>query len=42
VTVVKAERIVQHPPEQVFDFVATRHFENHPRWDPDVSTLPEF
>ena len=35
-TVVRAERIVQHPPEQVFDFVATRHFENHPRWDPDL------
>ncbi len=35
-TVVRAERIVRHPPEQVFDFVATRHFENHPRWDPDL------
>jgi hypothetical protein len=36
VTVVRAERIVQHPPDQVFDFVATRHFENHPRWDTDL------
>jgi hypothetical protein len=36
VTVVRAERTVQCPVEQVFDFVATRHFENHPRWDPDV------
>jgi Polyketide cyclase / dehydrase and lipid transport len=36
VTVVRAERIVQHPPEQVFDFVATRHFENHPRWDSEL------
>ena len=36
VTVVRAERIVQRPVERVFDFVATRHFENHPRWDPDV------
>jgi hypothetical protein len=35
-TVVRAERIVQHPADQVFDFVATRHFENHPRWDPDL------
>lgn len=35
-TVVVVERVVQHPVEQVFDFVATRHFENHPRWDPDV------
>ncbi len=36
VTVVRAERTVPYPPERVFDFVATRHFENHPRWDPDV------
>lgn len=35
-TVVRAERILQRPPEQVFDFVATRHFDNHPLWDPDV------
>ncbi len=35
-TVVRAERIVQRPAEHVFDFVATRHFENHPRWDPDL------
>jgi uncharacterized protein YndB with AHSA1/START domain len=36
VAVVRAERSVPYPPERVFDFVATRHFENHPRWDPDV------
>jgi hypothetical protein len=36
VTVVRAERIVHRPPREVFDFVATRHFENHPRWDPDL------
>ena len=35
-TVVKAERMVHRPPEVVFDFVATRHFENHPQWDPDL------
>src|SRR5688572_5586182 len=35
-TVVTAERIMQNPADQVFDFVATRHFENHPRWDPDL------
>ncbi len=34
--IVEAERVVGHPPEQVFDFVATRHFQNHPRWDPDL------
>jgi hypothetical protein len=37
VTVVTVERIVQRQPEVVFDFVATHHFENHPRWDPDCS-----
>jgi hypothetical protein len=36
VTVVKVERILHHPPEQVFNFVAANHFQNHPRWDPDV------
>ncbi len=36
VTVVRAERIVHRTPGGVFDFVATRHFENHPRWDPDL------
>ncbi len=35
-TVITVERIVHYPPEVVFDFVATRHFENHPRWDPDL------
>ena len=24
------------PPGTVFDFVAAHHFENYPRWDPDV------
>jgi hypothetical protein len=36
VTVVTVDRIVQRPPEVVFDFVARHHFENHPRWDPDL------
>lgn len=35
-TVVRAERILQQRPEKVFDFVAARHFENHPLWDPDL------
>ena len=35
-TVVTVESIVPRPPGVVFDFVATHHFENHPRWDPDV------
>ena len=35
-TEVTVEQIVQRPPEVVFDFVARHHFENHPRWDPDL------
>jgi hypothetical protein len=37
VTVVTVERIVQRPPEVVFDFVATHHFENHPGGTPICS-----
>ena len=40
-TVVTVERIVQRPPEVVFDFVATHHFENHPRWDPDLLEMSQ-
>jgi uncharacterized protein YndB with AHSA1/START domain len=36
VTVVKVERTLHHPPEKVFNFVVTNHFQNHPRWDPDL------
>ena len=35
-TVVKVERTLHHPPEHVFNFVASNHFQNHPRWDPDL------
>ena len=35
-SVVKAEKLLHSPPKTVFDFVAAHHFENHPRWDPDV------
>jgi Polyketide cyclase / dehydrase and lipid transport len=41
VTVVTVERIVQRPPGVVFDFVARHHFENHPRWDPDVLQMSQ-
>ena len=40
-TVVTVESIVQRPPEVVFDFVATHHFENHPRWDPDLLQMSQ-
>jgi hypothetical protein len=39
--VVTVERIVQRPPEVVFDFVARHHFENHPRWDPDLLEMSQ-
>jgi hypothetical protein len=35
-TAVTVEQVVQRPPGVVFDFVARHHFENHPRWDPDL------
>jgi polyketide cyclase/dehydrase/lipid transport protein len=41
VTAVTVERIVQRPPGVVFDFVATRHFDNHPRWDPDLLEMSQ-
>jgi hypothetical protein len=35
-SVVSAEKLMHSPPGTVFDLVAAHHFENHPRWDPDV------
>ena len=40
-TAVTVETLVQRPPEVVFDLVARRHFENHPRWDPDVLEMTQ-
>ena len=40
-TVVKVQRTLDHPPEQVFNFVATNHFQNHPRWDPDLLEMKQ-
>ena len=40
-TVVTVERTIQRPPEVVFDFVATHHFENHPRWDRDLLEMSQ-
>jgi hypothetical protein len=38
-TTVIAERLVPRPPADVFRFVATEHFANHPRWDPEVVAM---
>ena len=40
-TVVTVERIVQRSPGVVFDFVARHHFDNHPRWDPDLLEMSQ-
>lgn len=29
-------QVFDRPPEVVFDFVATDHIRNHPRWDPTI------
>jgi hypothetical protein len=34
-----ASQIIERPPTEVFRFVATDHFQNHPRWDPAVTTI---
>jgi hypothetical protein len=36
VTAMRIEGVVRATPAEVFDHVAAHHFENHPRWDPDV------
>ncbi len=38
-TTVSVETIVRRPPADVFRFVATEHFDNHPKWDPDVMEM---
>ncbi len=35
-TTLSAERVVRRPPADVFRFVGTDHFVNHPKWDPEV------
>jgi uncharacterized membrane protein len=32
----EVSQVIDRPVEQVFDFVARRHVQNHPRWDPDI------
>lgn len=36
---IRSEIVVDRPVEEVFDFVAVRHRENHSRWDVAVSRL---
>jgi Polyketide cyclase / dehydrase and lipid transport len=34
-----ASQVIQRPPAEVFRFVATEHFRNHPKWDPAVTSI---
>jgi carbon monoxide dehydrogenase subunit G len=34
-----ASQVIERPPAEVFRFVATDHFQNHPRWDPAVTSI---
>jgi Polyketide cyclase / dehydrase and lipid transport len=34
-----ASQVVERPPAEVFRFVATDHFQNHPKWDPTVTSI---
>jgi len=33
---IEVATIIDRPVEQVFQFVATEHFQNHPKWDPSI------
>ena len=35
----EAEEQIERCPEEVFRFVATNHFQNHPKWDPSISEM---
>jgi Polyketide cyclase / dehydrase and lipid transport len=34
-----ASQVIERPPAEVFRFVATEHFHNHPTWDPAVTSI---
>ena len=34
-----ASQVIDRPPAEVFRFVATEHFQNHPKWDPAVTSI---
>ena len=35
----EAAQVIDRPPEDVFRFVATDHFQNHPKWDPAIEQM---
>jgi hypothetical protein len=36
-----ASQVIERPSAQVFQFVATDHFQNHPKWDPAVTSITQ-
>jgi hypothetical protein len=36
-----ASQVIERPPAEVFRFVATDHFQNHPTWDPAVTAITQ-
>ena len=35
----EAAQVIERRPEAVFRFVATDHFQNHPKWDPAIEQM---
>lgn len=40
-TSVEVSRVIERPVEDVFQFFAEQHVQNHPRWDPDIELEQE-
>ena len=38
---VQVSQRIDRPPDQVFRYVATEHFKNHPQWDPSIVELTQ-
>jgi hypothetical protein len=36
-----ASQVIERPPAEVFRFVATEHFQNHPKWDLAVTSITQ-
>jgi hypothetical protein len=36
-----ASQVIERPPAEVFRFMATDHFHNHPKWDPAVTAITQ-
>ncbi len=36
---IDVDTMIARPVAQVFQFVATEHFQNHPKWDPSITEI---